>query len=176
MAHPTRARILSVLSERPASPSELEHLLGESLSNLSYHMRQLLKFGLVEPIASERVRGAVKTTYRATARMHLTQEDWSQLDGTTRRGISIAAVTETIDRATRAIDVGTFDARLDRHVANLHLDLDEDGWLEVSEIILETQARIESVEQQAANRTPDPAKRFRATASLLSYESPPANH
>jgi len=174
MAHPTRARILSVLSERPASPSELEHPLGIALSNLSYHMRQLQKFGLVEPIKSERVRGAVKTTYRATARMHLTQEDWSRLDKTTRRGISFAAVAETLDRATRAIDGGTFDARLDRHVVNLHLDLDEDGWLEVSQIVVDAQARIESVEQQAANRTPDPAERFRATASLLSYESPPS--
>jgi DNA-binding transcriptional regulator GbsR (MarR family) len=154
----------------------LEHLLGIALSNVSYHMRQLEKFGLVEGIKSERVRGAVKTTFRATARMHLTQEQWSKLDKATRRGISGAAVAETLDRASRAIDAGTFDARLDRHVVNLHLDLDEDGWLEVSHIVLDAQERIERVEQQVANRTPDPEKRFRATATLLSYESPPNTH
>jgi DNA-binding transcriptional ArsR family regulator len=170
--HPLRMRILAVLNERAASPKELAEILGEELSNVSYHTRELFKLDCIEVAKREQVRGAMKTTYRGTTRMMLDDEAWERLSKETRNGISIAAVGEVIERASRAIEADSFDARTDRHVITLKMDVDETGWSEVSEIVLDAHRRLEKVEVDAANRTPQAGKRFRVTVSLLSYESP----
>jgi DNA-binding transcriptional ArsR family regulator len=170
--HPLRVRILAVLNERPASPKEMAEILDEELSNVSYHTRELHRLDCVEVAKREQVRGAVKTTYRGTTRMMLDDDAWERLTKETRNGISIAAVGEVIDRASTAIEADTFDARTDRHVITLKMDVDEEGWSEVSEIVLDAHRRLEKVEVDAANRTPDPESRIRITVSLLSYESP----
>ena len=70
--HPLRISILEVLSldgGRTLSPVELSHELQAPLSNVNYHVTQLLKSDLIE-LASERpVRGATEHFYRpATGR------------------------------------------------------------------------------------------------------------
>jgi DNA-binding transcriptional ArsR family regulator len=169
--HPLRVRILAVLNERAASPKELSDILGEELSNVSYHTRELFKLDCVEVAKREQVRGALKTTYRGTTRMMLDDDAWKKLSRETRNGISIAAVGEVIDRASSAIAANSFDARDDRHVITLKMDVDEAGWSDISGIVLDAHRRLDNVEVEAANRTPDPEKRFRVTVSLLSYES-----
>lgn len=171
--HPLRARILAVLNERTASPKELADLLGEKLSNVSYHTRELRDLDCIEVAGREQVRGAMKTTYRGITRMMLDNEAWEQLSAETRNGISIAAVEEVIEKATKSIATGKFDARKDRNVITLTMDVDEQGWADVSEAVVDAYERLSAVEAEAANRTPDPEKRFRVTVSLLSYESPP---
>ena len=170
--HPLRVRILAVLNERAASPREIADALDEELSNVSYHTRELFKLDCIEVAKREQVRGAVKTTYRGTTRMMLDDRAWARLSKETRNGISIAAVGEVIDRASSALEANTFDARTDRHVITLKMDVDEQGWSEVSDVVLDAHRRLEKVEVDSANRTPDPGKRFRITVSLLSYESP----
>ncbi|HEX8753515.1 MAG TPA: winged helix-turn-helix domain-containing protein [Solirubrobacterales bacterium] len=170
--HPLRAKILAVLGERAASPVDLEPVLGVPLSNISYHFRELEKFGLIEAVEQRQIRGALKTTYRASARMWLDQDAWDALGQEAKTGISIAAVTETIERARNAIERGTFDKRPDRWVMNRRMDLDEEGWAKVASLIGELNERLEAVEEEVANRKSDPAERFGATVSVLSYESP----
>lgn len=170
--HPLRVRILAVLNERPASPKELSDILGEELSNVSYHTRELHKLDCVEVAKREQVRGAMKTVYRGTTRMMLDDETWERLSKETRGGISIAAVGEVIERASSAIEANTFDNRTDRHVITLKMDVDQQGWSDVSSIVLDAHRRLEDVEVESANRTTDPGDRVRVTVSLLSYESP----
>lgn len=169
MAHPTRAKILSVLGERCASPSELEPILDIKLSNLAYHFRELRKLDFIEVVDREQVRGATKTRYRATTRMLLDKENWESLSRETRSGVSVAAVEEVIDRATTAIEADTFDNRTDRAVITLKMDADEQGWGDINATLREAYERIREIEGETANR--DGAK-FRVTVSILSYESP----
>jgi DNA-binding transcriptional ArsR family regulator len=170
--HPLRAQLLSLLNERSASPTELTELVDAELPSVSYHVRELLKLGCVEVAAKEQVRGTIKTTYRATTRMLLDVDAWEGLSRETRNGITLAAVGETIDRARSAIEADTFDSRTDSAVINLRMDLDEAGWAEVVSIITDAYQRLEAVEAKVANRSPEPADRFRATVSILGYESP----
>ena len=41
MSHPTRVRVMSILSERIASPREMAAEMGEPLNNVTYHVNQL---------------------------------------------------------------------------------------------------------------------------------------
>lgn len=174
MSHPLRAKLLAMLNTKPASPSELEKLIdGVELSNISYHVNELLGWNLIEPVQKEQVRGALKTTYRGTTKMQLDDEAWKKMSAESKDGISIEAVQEVLERANCAIQGGTFDKRANRHVITEIPDLDERGWDEVAAAILSAWDEVKDIAIEAVNREPDPSKRFRATVSLLCYESPP---
>lgn len=170
--HPTRTEIIAVLNDRCASPSELSEILGIHLSSVSYHTRELRKLGWIEVVEQQQVRGAIKTKYRATAKMLLDTEHWERLSKTTRTGITINAVNEVIRRAGDAIERGTFDSRTDRSVITVKLDADDPAWQDIQAAVREAYERIEEIKAEAANRASHGAKTFRVTTSLLAYESP----
>jgi hypothetical protein len=167
--HPMRTQILTHLNDRPLSPVELVPILDAKLSDISYHCRVLLKNECIEVVDKKQVRGALKTRYRATTRMLLDRDNWDQLSKETRNGISISAVGEVIDRATKAFEADTFDKRTERSVITLKMDADEQAWLEINDILREAWGRCSEVESQVANRK---GEKFRVTVSILSYESP----
>jgi DNA-binding transcriptional ArsR family regulator len=170
--HPLRTEIIAILSDTCASPSEMAEMLGEELSNVSYHTKQLLKLQCIEIVDKEQVRGAVKTRYRATTKMLLDNPDWERLGNTVRTGISINAVNEVTRRAADALEAGTFDRRTERTLITMKLDVDEQGWQDVNDALRIAYERIGEVEVEAAARRAEGAKTFRMTASLLGYESP----
>jgi DNA-binding transcriptional ArsR family regulator len=52
LAHPLRIKLLSLLqSEGPSTATMLAPLAGESVAAVSYHLRQLARFGLIEEAA-----------------------------------------------------------------------------------------------------------------------------
>jgi len=65
--HTTRLWIIEAMLwiDRPLSASELERVFGDtmSISAIAYHMTILAKFGIVDGLEKERVRGAWKTRY-----------------------------------------------------------------------------------------------------------------
>lgn len=174
MSHPLRAKLLAMLNTNPASSSELNSQLEDvELSNVSYHVGKLREWNLIEAVGKEHVRGALKTTYRGTTKMQLDNDAWLKMSEEAKDGISVEAVKEVLERANCAIKAGTFDKRPDRNVITVIPDLDERGWKEVADAIIGTWAEINDIAAEVANREPDPTKRFRATVSLLCFESPP---
>jgi DNA-binding transcriptional ArsR family regulator len=170
--HPLRTEIIAILSDTCASPSEMADMLGEELSNVSYHTKQLLELDCIEVVDKKQVRGAVKTRYRATTKMLLDNPDWEKLGRTVRTGISINALNEVTRRAADALEAGTFDSRTDRTLITMKLDVDQPGWEAVNAALRAAYERIGEVEVEAALRKAEGAKTFRITASLLGYESP----
>lgn len=63
LAHPVRARILAELEKRPASPSQLADVVGESVGVVSYHVRVLTEAGLAELVGTVPKRGALQHFY-----------------------------------------------------------------------------------------------------------------
>jgi DNA-binding transcriptional ArsR family regulator len=172
LSHPLRTEIIAILTDRCASPRELADMLGEELSNVSYHTNELFKLECIEIVRQERVRGAVKTTYRATTRMLLDHEDWDRLSLGTRTGISVNALNEAFHRASDAVEQGTIDKRKSRIIATLKMDVDEQAWRDANDTVRGAFERLTEIEEEAANRKAEGAKTFRMTASLLTYQSP----
>ncbi|HYI36182.1 MAG TPA: winged helix-turn-helix domain-containing protein, partial [Thermoleophilaceae bacterium] len=54
MAHPVRVRILGILEQRTASPTQLAEEIGLPLANVSYHVNQLKRLKLIELAREER--------------------------------------------------------------------------------------------------------------------------
>ena len=74
LVHPLKLRILARIAEPPPpraggapvpgwSPKGLYVAVGERLSNVSYHVRQLQKAGLIELVATKQRRGALEHYY-----------------------------------------------------------------------------------------------------------------
>ena len=74
--HPLKLRILALMTEPPPpraigegapepgwSPNSLYVAVGEPLANVSYHVRQLQKAGLIQLIATRQRRGALEHYY-----------------------------------------------------------------------------------------------------------------
>lgn len=68
------------MSERTASPSEIARLLDIELSIVSYHVRILEEFGLIELVEEEPVRGSVAHFYRAVDPVSTASTEWEGLD------------------------------------------------------------------------------------------------
>jgi predicted ArsR family transcriptional regulator len=67
IAHPIRLRLLSELSARgPSRAADLALELGEPANSVSFHLRQLAKYGLIEE-APERARDRRDRWWQATA-------------------------------------------------------------------------------------------------------------
>jgi DNA-binding transcriptional ArsR family regulator len=65
LKHELRRRILRLMADgEPISPRELSEPLGEPISNVSYHVRVLAEYALIESVEERQVRGATQHFYR----------------------------------------------------------------------------------------------------------------
>ena len=166
LAHPLRIRMLSVLNQRVASPSELAGELGEPIGNVSYHMRTLADLGMVELVRTEPRRGAVEHYYRAIERPHLPSQDWTQLPASVRRSVSDSVGRQVLDDFTSASKDGGFE-RPGAHLSRIPLALDEKGWKEAGKALDEFVKKLEKIGASAADRAGDDADGTAVAAGIV---------
>lgn len=69
LSHPSRVKILSALTDKAMTAKQLADQFGEEPAKTSYHVKQLLKVGLVELVYTrETQNGIIEKYYRAIAR------------------------------------------------------------------------------------------------------------
>jgi DNA-binding transcriptional ArsR family regulator len=174
LAHPLRVRILTSLHRGISSPNQLAQELDEPLGNVSYHVKTLLEYDCVELVKTEPRRGAVEHFYRATERAFFSDADWAKIPASARKGIE-GVILEAIGQdATAALTEGTIDARTDSHVSRTPLNLDEEGWTELSRLLGETLEGAMKIGEESATRLAnEKADGVTSTLSLLHFEVPP---
>src|ERR671938_680391 len=79
LSHPLRVRMLTLLHQKVASPSELADELDEPLGNVSYHMRFLADLKMVKLVRTEPRRGAVEHYNQALEPSQFSGADWAKL-------------------------------------------------------------------------------------------------
>jgi len=151
LAHPLRVRILGVLDERMASPSELAEELDAPLGNVSYHVRILASLGLIRLVRETPRRGSVEHHYEAVPRPMISDEAWSLVPDTVKRAV-IGAALEGAGRAVAAAAAaGGFDrpqAVLARETARL----DAEGWQALAEAARAFGEQAQAVRRDAEAR------------------------
>jgi DNA-binding transcriptional ArsR family regulator len=175
LSHPLRMKLLAILSEREASPTELATELGEPLGNVAYHVKTLAELDCIELVRTTPRRGAVEHHYRATIRAFLTEAQWERLPETSRRSISASRLSEIWADAAAAIKSDTFDSRTDRHLSWTNLVLDEQGWKDLSAILADTLDRALALQTEVAARlgNGDVENALSAKLVLMHYEAAP---
>jgi hypothetical protein len=172
LGDPLRAWVLAKINDCPTSAADLERISGEPRNKIAYHLKKLCELDCAELHDTIQVRGAVKKIYRGKTKMLITPEMWEKLDLPARNGISIKILNEGLERAWKALEYGTFDARLNRFAANYKPRLDEEGWEEAHEILMRVHDELEGLEPTSKDRTPDFMERRPFTVSIYGYESP----
>jgi hypothetical protein len=182
--HPWRIRILDVLVERNMSVAQFvdEGLIPEldsmerhlAISKLAYHFRVLRQADVLEVVEENPRRGSTELVCRARARAHLSDDQWAQLPPHLRGPISRMMLHAFVARAESAVNQGTFDSRVDRHIAWLAMEVDEQGWSELAALlngVLETVTAIGTESKQRLEASSE--RPIRATWGQLHFESPP---
>jgi hypothetical protein len=152
LSHPLRAHVLTILNERVASPNQIAGELDEPLGNVSYHVKTLAEMGCIELVRTEPRRGAIEHFYRAVVRPFFSDQDWKRLPPSARQGISDATLQLIWEDTSDALSAGTFDRRTDRHLSRSPLVLDEQGWEQVNDLLLEMMNRVMEIEAESAKR------------------------
>ena len=173
LSHPLRVRILALLQERTASPRELAEWLDATLGTVSYHVRALHDFGLIELVRTTQVRGAIAHHYKARVRPRVSDEAWASAAPIVKQA-AVGAALQTVDDYARAsAAAGGFD-RGEAHLSRTNLRLDAKGWeasAKAFEKLLGELNRIEEAAQKRLEKDPHAEGVSDAAVVLLLFEA-----
>jgi DNA-binding transcriptional ArsR family regulator len=155
VAHPLRARCLTALADRTASPAELAIEFRKPLSDVSYHVATLLKAGAIELVGERPVRGSIQHFYRAITMPYVDTAENADLPLEERLEFARLITQLAAADATIALDAQTFNRRPDAHVLRIPMVVDEDGWGELAELYAEMVERIFAVRAASDQRRAD---------------------
>jgi DNA-binding transcriptional ArsR family regulator len=151
LAHPLRARILSVLQEREASPKELADHFGAPLANVAYHIQVLRKLKLIRLVKKTPRRGAIEHHYTADHMVLIDHEAWSRTPGVIKERMVAGTLEEIGEYVTLAAATGGFE-RDNAHLTRTRVVLDEEAWDTLAEKLDEVLALMHKLEKESAPR------------------------
>src|SRR6201996_3366527 len=111
VAHPTRAKAFTILTERPASPVEIAQEIGKDVGHVGYHVRKLLQLNLIELVDERPVRGAVEHFYRAMERAMVSEEEFAALSVPEREVFTRYIMQRLVADVARSMDENVFAVR-----------------------------------------------------------------
>ena len=151
LSHPLRVRILAMLQERTASPSQLSEWLGATLGTTAYHVRALHKLGLIELADETRVRGAIEHHYRAGPRPMLSEEAWAKAPPIAKQA-AIGSTLQVIDEYSQtSAAAGGFD-RQEAVLTRTAIEIDAKGWELLSKASMKFVEQVEKIERASKER------------------------
>jgi DNA-binding transcriptional ArsR family regulator len=190
LQHPIRIRILEVLAERDISPIQFlrrgclppgytYEAEKNAISHVSYHFKVLREADCIVLLETIPRRGSVEKIHRSKMLALHTEEDFRKLSYKKRVAITRSTLQMLVARADGAILQGTFDKRPDRHLSWVPMDLDEQGWKELTGLQDEALERAQGIKAAAIARGHNRAvegveseETFPATFAALAFESP----
>jgi DNA-binding transcriptional regulator GbsR (MarR family) len=170
-----RCRILMEVSVRPLSPSQFVEEFGGSMTHISRCFRDLASWGYLEVFEERnggRRGGGVERIYRSTRRPYFDGPTWENLPLMIREEMSEWFLRTYFDRVSEAINAGTFDADLDRHLSWKPIVVDRQAWKEVGADLDEVLGWLPQLEGESLDRESDFDSLIPTTVGLASFRSP----
>ena len=173
LTHPTRNRVLAILTDRVASPKEIAKELDRTIRHVTYHLGVLEDLDCVELVRSEPAMGGrvVEHFYRATKRPWLDRQTWERLDERGQRGVTATLMELVTEDIAEAMSSGTFDDPSDNHISRTPLTVDRDGWDEVVGELNSTLERLLDIQSRVNER--DAAETMLTKVEIIQFRSPP---
>jgi DNA-binding transcriptional ArsR family regulator len=171
LAHPLRWRILEVIVDRAeASPLELSRLLELPLATVSHHVRVLRELRCIELTRTEPRRGAVEHYYRALLPAFLDDDQWARVPTMLRRSVAGQIFRRIVREAALAGEEGAFDAP-GSHVDRMLIELDDVGWEELSELLVDVLRRTQEIQGRSDARRADGDPVRTSELAILHFET-----
>jgi hypothetical protein len=174
MAHPTRVRILMSMGtpSRRLSPKVFSLEEEMPLDHCSYHFKQLMRLGCIALVGTQQRRGATEHLYEQRQQMLVWTSVWWTLSPQTKRHILESIMGSGVRALGKAIDCGTFENRDESHLSWNTLEIDEQGWSELSGVLDMALEQLEELKADCIARIDAGAEHFLACYFLVTFESP----
>lgn len=174
MTHPLRYQILTKLNDREWSPNELSEELAEGLSQVSYHVKVLKNFKLIEMTKTRPARGAVEHFYRAIQRPIIDMEMAKDMPKSGRAIVIGEVLGEINEDVNESVETGAFDSRDDYHCTRIPVRLDDRGCKDAHALGDEYIEAMLEIGDESAERLleSDDPEALGVTAILLIFPSP----
>ena len=169
-----RCQIVSEVGIRPLSPSQFVEEFGGSMTHISRCFRELAEWGFLEVFEERgggRHGGGVERIYRSTRRPYFDAPTWEALPQVIRAGISQFVLTTYFARVSEAIEAGTFDADVDRHLSWSNVVIDRSAWVAIGGALDEVLAWLPDLETESLERTEDVEALIPTTVGLAAFRS-----
>lgn len=175
LAHPLKSRILVLLTETQASPTELAARLKEDLRTVARLVREMARTDppLIELVSETTRRGGTAHIYKTTARPVLELGPWEQMPQLFREVHTTEAGRMLLGDLAEAVDAGTFDKRIDRTMQRMPTVVDEKGFAEIEAEAVAFRKKVEAIEAKSTGRLVTAGKEgFKVSVSTLAFEVP----
>jgi DNA-binding transcriptional ArsR family regulator len=176
LSHPLRHRILAIMDERPASPTEIAKELGETREKIAYHVRVLAgqesddAIPLIELVRINTARGGREHFYRSIVRPIIDTAASSKLSRLTREITSATTIDLIVGDLNNAFEAGAFDSHPARSLLRDEILVDDQGMHETGEIMMRCLAELNEVQAESINRMAKTAETGISVATaLLAY-------
>lgn len=169
--------IVNELNHAAMTPSQLHATLGGATSTTFLRKcKRLAKLGWavdVDMKTGGKLHGANLYQFRAAAPNISESEIFKAIPASARIGQSWDAIQPFIASSISAIDAGTFNSRLDRHLSLSPLLVDEIGWAQVNKALRTFEETLLDLEAGFAQRIRGgQSKGFSAAFLAASFQSP----
>jgi hypothetical protein len=174
---PINLEIVRALNKAPTSPSQLEARSGKTTKQ-TYDRRCKILVDLgwaaqVDEKTGGHRRGSREVFYRATSPAVSPDQAWAIIPSTHRSGGSWETYKALCELVFRAVKLGTFNVRVDRHLTWKTLLLDEVGWKQATATLQGCSQRLVALADPAAGRLGKKRKGSSFTFFVGGFESPP---
>ena len=172
LSHPLRREILDWLIHRSAgSPSEMSKDLAADLTEISYHARQLEKYGAIELVEERPTRrGSPEHIYRPIARMILSDEEVEAMSTADRQVFAGQIVQRMMADLRQGFQVGSFAKGSDWDLLYHALTLDREGYQRVRDLYQKVEDALFQIQAESDERRVDSKERaLRVSTSQSSF-------
>jgi len=152
IGHPTRAKILAVLSDRTANAKEIADEIGEPVGRIRYHLRSLRASGLILASEEKGRRGVVEYHYQAATTQLLDEAQVAELTPQQRRSLVTFLMRLIFNDVSSALRSGTIDERDDFGITRVRLEVDREGWRELARLHLDVLDQVQRVRAESRAR------------------------
>ena len=176
-ANPLDLQIVDELNRRELSPKQLHAFMDDlTLPGSDRRLQKLARQGWAMEVRQETGgarRGAVEHFYRAVGPALIDNESWAEIPDAIKVTITSRTFEQLREKVKEAVDVGTFDARMDRHLTWSLLRLDRVGWETVVGVVDAFFETLFAEEKNAKRRIAERGEKpILATVGIAAFESP----
>jgi DNA-binding transcriptional ArsR family regulator len=150
--HSVRVQILSLMVDGEWSPNQLHKELGAGLSQISYHIKVLKDFELIELTKTEPRRGAVEHFYNATTRVFIPEDMAAAMPKAARMETLKRILMLAEKDMKKSLETGAFYDRPDFHATRTPMLLDEEGRAKLHAELDEVLERAIKTEEESLKR------------------------
>jgi AcrR family transcriptional regulator len=145
------SRVGLIIGERPASAEEVAREVGDSVERVRGEIANLMSTGLIIALEEETEGGESEVVYHPNTDF-IDEDRWAEMSLAERQAASRQIANLVIAEIEQAIELGTFDARLDRHLSRTPLLLDAQGWRELMALHEQTFHTSIEIQSRSADR------------------------